>query len=454
MNLNELNTTAYISFAIFKALLLTYSIIKVLNLRHNPIHYIVSTIIYFSVLYFITPISSTTIRTLIFIVLLSLQYAVICKLQLSTSLITCIICIGISNIFNILAVAISYFPNKFFYSFSDIFNILFISIIHFIMLYYLLHNKRLRNMFNIILKHTENEYFNILSLNISVGIIFSFILFMNLNTSFYKEFFPPLVIFAILMVVTIYYSVKQYYKQKLFNTELVESKQTIETMKNEITRLETENLAYSKINHTLKHKQRTLEYKAATLAFNSEIANELTPVIVPALFKSTEIKELDDLFSYMQAECNKHEIDLELQIRCDLYELINNFISLEDLETLLSDHIRNSIIALNNSKNVNKSLLVKIGQYNSCYVISIYDSGIEFEQSTLEKLGNVPITTHSNTGGSGLGFMNTFDTLRKYEITMEINEIGAESVDNYTKSITFIFNKTFDFNINSYRKNS
>ena len=63
-----------------------------------------------------------------------------------------------------------------------------------------------------------------------------------------------------------------------------------------------------------------------------------------------------------------------------------------------------------------------------------------------------PSTTHADEGGTGMGFMNTFDTLKKYKASMEIREIGKPSKDNYTKIIIIKFDQKNEFKISSYRQ--
>ena len=131
--------------------------------------------------------------------------------------------------------------------------------------------------------------------------------------------------------------------------------------------------------------------------------------------------------------------------------MINNHIEKENLEILLADHIKNAIIAINYSDNSNKGILVRLGMIDGIYSLYIYDSGIEFEIDTLRKLGKVPSTTHRDSGGTGMGFMNTFDTLKKYKASMIINEYGKPCKDNYTKVLMIKFDKKNEFKIESYR---
>ena len=79
------------------------------------------------------------------------------------------------------------------------------------------------------------------------------------------------------------------------------------------------------------------------------------------------------------------------------------------------------------------------------------DSGIEFEIDTLVNLGTKPITTHKDEDGTGMGFLNTFDTLNKHKASMVIEEIGKPSKDNYTKVIMIKFDNKNEFKIKSYR---
>ena len=131
--------------------------------------------------------------------------------------------------------------------------------------------------------------------------------------------------------------------------------------------------------------------------------------------------------------------------------MINNIINKDDLEILLADHIKNAIIAINHTDNANRSILVRLGQIDENYGLYIYDSGVEFETEILKNLGKKPSTTHADEGGTGMGFMNTFDTLRKCKAGLTIEEINEPSKDNYTKAIIIKFDNKNEFKVKSYR---
>ena len=157
------------------------------------------------------------------------------------------------------------------------------------------------------------------------------------------------------------------------------------------------------------------------------------------------------MLEYMQSECINNKIDFQLQINGNIHHMINKYIEKEDLEILIADHVKNAIIAINHSKNINKSILVRIGIIEGFYSLYIYDSGIEFEIETLINLGNKPSTTHKDDGGTGMGFMNTFDTLRKYHASIVICEYGEPSEERFTKLIKIIFDNKEKYKIFSYR---
>ena len=165
----------------------------------------------------------------------------------------------------------------------------------------------------------------------------------------------------------------------------------------------------------------------------------------------TEIESIDNMFSYMQSECIKDNIKFELQVVGNIHYMVNNLITENELEILIADHIKDAIIAINHSDNSNRSILVRIGKIDNLYSLYIYDSGIEFTKEVLDNLGKKPITTHADTGGTGMGFMNTFDTLNKTKASFIINEIGKPCEDNYTKVLIFKFDNQNEFKVNSYK---
>ena len=166
----------------------------------------------------------------------------------------------------------------------------------------------------------------------------------------------------------------------------------------------------------------------------------------------TGISSIDDMLKYMQSECVKNKIDFILQIKGNIHYMVHNLVKEEELETLLADHIKDAIIAINHTDNANRSILVRLGNIDDIYSLYIYDSGVEFKPEVLENLGKKPCTTYENEGGTGMGFMNTFDTLRKHKASLIIEEINKPTEDNYTKAIIIKFDKKNEFKVKSYHE--
>ena len=117
---------------------------------------------------------------------------------------------------------------------------------------------------------------------------------------------------------------------------------------------------------------------------------------------------------------------------------------------MLSNHIQNSIIAINSANPKTKSILIILGLIDNCYGFSIFDTGSEFQLDTLLQLGEKEITTHK--GGSGIGFMTTFELAKNYHASILIEE-NNPTLSKYTKSVSIKFDNKNDYKIISYRAN-
>ena len=444
--------------------------IKITNTnQYNKLKILISILLILIISIMCGKIKEITNSSYSIICLILLLSIINCKLMKSTigyAILITMISFSINYILFFLAVLISFIPNIIIKISEEYLSLLLIMIIYLVLLLLLFKIKRFKHGIIILQKNKQNGYFNILILNISMVIVFTVIILSYYERDFTLNLIFGFIMFSAIMFITIQKSLQLYYKQKLLIQDLNETKEELEKKKQEVEQLEKENLSFSKKSHTLAHKQRSLEYKINELMLKSEISEatdikdrinniskELYNKTATVELTKTEVEEIDDMLKYMQSECNKSSIDFNVQIKGNIHHMVNNIINKEDLETLLADHIKNAIIAINHSDNVNKSILVKLGKIDKIYSLYIYDSGIEFEKETLSNLGNKPSTTHAEEGGTGMGFMNTFDTLRKYNASMAIKEYNKPNKDNYTKSLIIKFDKKAEFKITSYRQN-
>lgn len=376
------------------------------------------------------------------------------------------IAICISNVIFFISIAIYAIPSIALKLSNDFIALIFMDIIYGIILYLTMHIKKLNNGLTFLSKKLKSDFFDVLILNLGAIILFFMEIVKNASYQKRTEFSMKVITLSVIMFLTIQKSFQVYYKQKLLIQELNETKEELKNKTEEVQKLEQENLNFSKKSHSLAHKQKSLEYKLNQLLLTTEISDEKDlkeqiQKVSKELYSKprieldkTGITQIDDMLNFMQSECIKNNIDFNLQLSGNIYHIINNIITEEELEILLADHIKDAIIAIKHTDNVNKSILVRLGKIEDCYGLYIYDSGIEFEKETLENLGKKPSTTHKDEGGTGMGFMNTFDTLRKCKGSLIINEIGKPSKENYTKVIMIKFNNKNEFKVVSYKENN
>lgn len=401
--------------------------------------------------------------TIIF--LLSTINKLILKNEISYVINLTIISYCSSYVIFVLSVMIAFFPSMIIKTTNDYLGLLIILLIYTFLVYKILRIKKLKHGMLFLKKRLEDINFSIMILNIGCLTLFSYSILKGYADKGSGKLGVVCTVISIIMFITIRQSFDLYYKQSLLTRDLEETKRELETKKNEIEKLEKENLEFSKTSHSLAHKQKALEFKLEKLLkehpnsdckesikreidnLNKEVYKEPEKVELA----KTGIESIDNMLSYMQSECIKDNIKFELQVVGNIYYMINNLITENDLEILIADHIKDAIFAINFSDNSNRSILVRIGNIDNVYSLYIYDSGLEFEKDVLDNLGRKPITTHAGSGGTGMGFMNTFETLNKTKASLIINEIGKPCEDNYTKVLIFKFDNKNEFKVNSYK---
>ena len=402
---------------------------------------------------------------LFIIFLLTLFYTIIFRKGIIYSLIIVIISFCINYVTYIISVMITFFPNVIFNINNDWIRLFLIITIYCIIIFNIFKMKKLKYGITFLKDKLEDINFNWIILNLCITILFIKVMLEDISILAIRRPAIMLVTFSISMLLTIKQTFELNYKQNLLIKDFEQTKSELEIKKQEVEKLEKENLEFSKISHSLAHKQKALEFKLEQLMKTSvdtkskEIIKQEIQNISKEVYKEpqqielpkTEIETIDNMFSYMQSECIKYNIKFELQVVGNVFYLINNLISKNELEILIADHIKDAIIAINHSDNTNRSILVRIGKIDNVYSLYIYDSGIEFEKEVIENLGKKPITTHADTGGTGMGFMNTFDTLNRTKASLIINEIGKPCIDNYTKVLIFKFDNKNEFIVNSYK---
>lgn len=329
--------------------------------------------------------------------------------------------------------------------------------------------KRIKNGLSFLKDQVGNDYFALMFMEISANIIFTYCIFVNSNDEFSWNILAMFFVLSIIMVIMIQRTLTLYYKQKLLAKNIEDYKSEIALKDAQIKSLSDEKYKISKLNHEFYNRQKALIHKVEEItSMNTEIADELdlskqiNDLTKEYTDKAQEIKtldklpttgivEIDDMFKYMQSECDSKKIQFNLKINGNIYHMINNKIPQSRLVTLIGDHLRDAIIAIDFSNNTFKSILAVLGENNGVYEFCVFDTGIEFKIDTLLNLGLKPATTHKDSGGTGIGFMTTFETMKETKASLIIDEMREMSNTDYTKSVTIRFDGKNEYRIKSYR---
>lgn len=355
--------------------------------------------------------------------------------------------------------------------------ILFITVlIETIILYAIFKIKRIRNGIAFLQNPEKVNNVGIIGM-IFIGIVL--IIYSIIQDTIHTRYiFWGMVIEFICVCIWVNKKITTYYKQKLKEKTIEELEIEIKEKDEKISKISEENKEIAIINHKYSNRIKSLEnfshqimskpeliekmeteFGEDFINFEKQINNiseEYTKEIEEKIqhknhLEKTGIFGIDNILEYMSNEAIKHNIKFNLKIHENIQYMIENIIDQSKLETLLGDHIKDAIIAINSSENTYKELLVEIGEIENCYQVCIYDTGIEFEINTLLNLGLKAITTHKLTGGSGIGFMTTFETLKATKSSLIIEERHPIDDKDYTKAVRIKFDGKHEYRICSYR---
>ena len=296
-------------------------------------------------------------------------------------------------------------------------------IMEYVILHFLFKMKRFKNGIPFLKNEEKVNNIGIIGV-IFIGIVL-IIYSIIPNTTHTRYIFVGLSIEAICLFIWIKKKITIYYKQKLKEQTVADLQNEIKEKDNKINEILEENKAIATINHKYSSRIKALEefsskivskpelvekmktefgedytvFAAQIKRISQEYSNEMkTKVTKENAIPKTGIFGIDTLLEHMSTEATKSNISLDVKINASINYMVEDIISESALETLLGDHIKDAIIAINCSNNTNRRILVVISIVDKCYEINFYDTGIEFEIDTLIKLGKEQITTHKETG--------------------------------------------------------
>ena len=351
-------------------------------------------------------------------------------------------------------------------------NLLFISLIMFCILYFFFSIKRFKDGFNF-LRNTENVS------NIGMyGLLFFGILLLLYgiikktdNYLVLTYISTGIILLLIALIIWIQVQITSNYEDNMKIKTIDIQNNELEVKERVIADLKAENFKLSEAVHKYNKRFCALESSiilALNSNFSTETSSELSIMLddlksisgtfskevhnssISDSLPSTGIRGIDNIFKYMASQCAENNINFSVKITNTILPIIDTVIRREDFETLVGDHVTDAIIAINSSNGDKRDIMCMLGIVNNCYEFSVYDTGIDFEIDTLINLGLKRITTHKDTGGSGIGFMTTFDTLRRCKASLIIEEYDSK-ISHYTKSIIIRVDGKCEYKIRSYR---
>ena len=163
---------------------------------------------------------------------------------------------------------------------------------------------------------------------------------------------------------------------------------------------------------------------------------------------ATGVPALDTLLNYMDKRARQEHISLTVHLGVDLTDYVPKIIAVEDLTHMLSDLLENAIIANKGKSNANIQL--QFYKSEKAFVIEIADNGVPFEIESLVNFGITKLTTHADSGGSGIGLMDIWEIKEKYFASLHITELKENAA--FTKKVALIFNKKHRYSISSKRR--
>lgn len=307
-------------------------------------------------------------------------------------------------------------------------------------------------------------------------LIISFVIFSSYNnTTSFPHRFISLALFATTLTILIHWwqaQITKSYKQALIQRELESLRTELAEKDRLLSHLTQQNEELGRLIHHDNKRIPAMEHavceylttdfpdsKTAIAKGNSllleitELAQNRNNSIAQIYAQSskhhnTGISSLDTMLNFYEKRTSQEGIAFTVNFAADLHNLIPQTIEMDDFTHVLSDLLENAMIAAKQADKPTVQLQFYISQ--KYFVLEIADNGIPFETISLINYGITPLTTHADTGGSGIGLMDIWKIKEKYRASLHIAEY--ENNAPYTKKIALIFDKKHRYSISSYRK--
>lgn len=176
-----------------------------------------------------------------------------------------------------------------------------------------------------------------------------------------------------------------------------------------------------------------------------EILNEVS--VARSHHFATGVPALDTLLAYFDRRAEARKIEFAVNVTPGLKAFVSSRISSDDITHLLADLLENAIIAV--TPCTSRKIRLQIYPYRKWFVIELSDTGIPFQAESLLQFGIQQLTTHKDSGGSGIGLMDIWKLKEKYHASIHITEYPDSSP--FSKRITFLLDHRNQYLIRTWR---
>ena len=218
-----------------------------------------------------------------------------------------------------------------------------------------------------------------------------------------------------------------FWRFRLIQTYLLrKEKEKAAALEQERRQLEAEADAAAYAASKERHRARRLAAAVQSMGDNPDMS-----------ISKTYIDPVDLILQYTAQRAEAEGVVFTFSTAGRVKSLFDGVLSGDELSTLFGDLLDNALAAVRYTDT--KNVRLHIAAVNGSPVISIMDSGIDFAPDTIRRLGKECTTTHPGDGGSGLGLMSVFDTLRRHNASFELDETIRDREKLYTKAVLICF---------------
>lgn len=303
----------------------------------------------------------------------------------------------------------------------------------------------------------------------------SILIYFKLNRTFFIIQLLTLFLFTITLAFLIHWwqaQITKSYKRSLEQRELESLRIELQEKDKTIAKLKAENVRLGDVTHEYNKlipplAEAVCEYLegdfadaemtrskgqalSAQLRTQSEKLAQTTALVNAKKYQQHDsgIDNLNPYLNSFEKQAVSGNIEFSVHTAVNLREQLPKNLSVDDFVHLVVNLLSNAFIAVTDC--ANPAVQLQFYQVGKHFVIEVSDNGIPFEIESLVNFGLERITTHADTGGSGVGLVAIWEIKEACGATLHIEEY-ASGVP-FSKKISLIFNKKNLYSIRTWRK--